>query len=319
MTDTSDKFEKQIQRIHDLIEETGAKVTWNDRIPDPDNPDQSRQIDVSIKKDGKLTLVECRIHKQRQDVKWIEELIGRRHSLKASAIIAVSASGFTKGAIAKAEAHGVILRDILSLTEEEIRQWGNKTRIWITFYEYSKVDVVFVFSKLIEANIRLDDIKSYLSKNTDKFYSFFDAVAKAIDENKLATQSSTVSATIIPEGMSINGFTPKSVLFKAKIRVRKRQLQTPSVVVYDNPKIGALERNVFVETVELGEFEITQSSNRVMVTLDLSTLQIPPNCQLRFVTFDFQRIVTMTGMRVLPLPQLRIPIQQILIGIQYIY
>ena len=121
MSEASDKFERQIQIIHELIEETDAKVEWNDHIPDPDNPDQPRQIDVTIKKDGKLTLVECRFHKSKQNVKWIEELIGRRASLKADAIIAVSASGFTKGAIIKAEKYGVILRDILSLTEDEIR------------------------------------------------------------------------------------------------------------------------------------------------------------------------------------------------------
>ena len=52
MTKESDKFERQIQIIHQLIEGTGAKVEWNDRIPDPDNPEQARQIDVTIKKNG---------------------------------------------------------------------------------------------------------------------------------------------------------------------------------------------------------------------------------------------------------------------------
>ena len=78
MSEVSKKFERQIQRIHELIEESDAQVEWNDHIPDPDNPDQPRQIDVTIKRDGKLTLVECRIHKNKQDVKWIEELMGRR-------------------------------------------------------------------------------------------------------------------------------------------------------------------------------------------------------------------------------------------------
>src|SRR5206468_1211682 len=98
----SEKFEQQISRIHQLIEQAGSEVTWNDDLPDPDNPSQPRQIDVTIRRDGKLTLVECRIHRERQDVKWIEELIGRRVSLHADAVIAVSFSGFTKGAILKA-------------------------------------------------------------------------------------------------------------------------------------------------------------------------------------------------------------------------
>src|SRR3990167_4837804 len=102
----SKKFEKQIKRIHDLIEQPGSRVTWNDHIPDPDNPVQPRQIDITINRDNSLTIIECRIHAKKQDVKWIEELIGRRMSLKADAVIAVSASGFTEGAIKKAKAYG---------------------------------------------------------------------------------------------------------------------------------------------------------------------------------------------------------------------
>jgi hypothetical protein len=66
------KFEQQIERIHQLLEAEGVKVTWNDRIPDPDNLSQPRQIDISIRRDGTLTLVECRIHKNPQDVTWID-------------------------------------------------------------------------------------------------------------------------------------------------------------------------------------------------------------------------------------------------------
>ena len=77
---------------------------WNDRIPDPDNPNQPRQIDITVIWDNELTIIECRIHNRKQDVNWIEELMGRRVSLKADAVIAVSASGFTDGAI-RAELH----------------------------------------------------------------------------------------------------------------------------------------------------------------------------------------------------------------------
>jgi Restriction endonuclease len=95
----SEAFEQQIHRIHELLEGSGADVTWNDHVPDPDNPSQQRQIDVSIKRDGKLTLVEGRDRQSPQDVTWIEELIERCASLKADATIAVSSSGFTAGAL----------------------------------------------------------------------------------------------------------------------------------------------------------------------------------------------------------------------------
>ena len=33
-------LEQQIARIHRLLEAMDADVTWNDRIPDPDNPNK---------------------------------------------------------------------------------------------------------------------------------------------------------------------------------------------------------------------------------------------------------------------------------------
>ena len=113
------EFEQRIRRLHELIEGSGAEVTWDDRLPDPDNPSQPRHIDVTIRRDGFLTLMECRLHKERQDVKWIEELMGRRISLQAANVIPVSSSGFTGGAIKKAAAYGVALRDLRDLTPEE--------------------------------------------------------------------------------------------------------------------------------------------------------------------------------------------------------
>jgi hypothetical protein len=96
MTKESDAFEQQIHRLYELIEGGDAEVTWDDRIPDPDNPRQSRQIDVTIRRGNALTIVECRLHKEPQDVQWIEELIRRRLSLQATSAIAVFASGLER-------------------------------------------------------------------------------------------------------------------------------------------------------------------------------------------------------------------------------
>jgi len=134
MTVNSKIFEKQVYRINELLKNNNEKVTWNDRIIDPDNPSQNRQIDISIKNGQDLTLVECRIHKSVQDVKWIEELIGRKLSMRANAAIGVSASGFTEGAKLKAKAFGIALRDFYTLTEAEIQKWGTKTTVLLGLY-----------------------------------------------------------------------------------------------------------------------------------------------------------------------------------------
>jgi hypothetical protein len=46
------ELERKVNRIHRLLEVEGSTVTWNEHIPDPDTPDQMRQIDVTIRRDG---------------------------------------------------------------------------------------------------------------------------------------------------------------------------------------------------------------------------------------------------------------------------
>lgn len=142
MSIESDKFEKKVARIKEVLEGGSSVITWNDNIIDPDNPVQNRQIDITIKREDTYTHVECRLHKNPQNVKWIEELIGRKISLGADSMIGVSNSGFTSGAILKAEKHGVILRDFSELTEEEISAWGKTTEIEIILLNISNIKLI---------------------------------------------------------------------------------------------------------------------------------------------------------------------------------
>lgn len=50
---TSTEFEQLTGRIISQVVESGAQLLWNDRIPDPDNPSQLRQVDVTISRDGR--------------------------------------------------------------------------------------------------------------------------------------------------------------------------------------------------------------------------------------------------------------------------
>ena len=127
-------FEQQVHRIHELLDQSGAEVTWNDHVEDPDNPERKRQIDITVRREGRLTHIECRLRRAPQDVTWIEELMGRRQSLEADAIVAVSASGFTVGARAKARRHGVIVRDFHELTDAEVQDWGQSIRLTVYYY-----------------------------------------------------------------------------------------------------------------------------------------------------------------------------------------
>ncbi len=314
MTNTSEKFEKQIHRIHELIEQKGSEVTWNDKIPDPDNPDQVRQIDISIKRDGKLTLIECRIHKKAQDVKWIEELIGRRLSLRADAVIAVSNSGFTQGAKQKAKQYGIILRDLQGLTEQEIQEWGRSTRVWLTFFEYADVEVIFVIDAVEGKVPAIDDIVADL-KQTNTLYRIFEMASDVIEQKNPTGQPCRFKGQFKVEGLSVCGVRIDEVEFIAGVKRIIQELQVPSVVAYDAPHIKGTERGVLIEKVAFGDFEITQSSNRVFVAVDLTPVKCPPNSQFKYINFDFGREVSMESFEILGLPQFIIPIEKIKLGL----
>src|SRR3546814_10986552 len=90
MSQESKELEQLHHRLQTLIAGTNTEVLWNARIPDPDTPEQLRQIDVLISAGGAKTSVECRLRQGQQSVMWVEELIGRRISLKLDGMLAVS-------------------------------------------------------------------------------------------------------------------------------------------------------------------------------------------------------------------------------------
>ncbi len=84
---------------------TGAAVKSPDRIPDKVTG-EPREVDVSIRyKIGTspvLITIECRDRSSKEDVRWIEQIAEKKHSIGASITVAVSSSDFTKPAINKA-------------------------------------------------------------------------------------------------------------------------------------------------------------------------------------------------------------------------
>lgn len=280
MSKASDNFEKQVERIHSLLDGENSVVTWNDRLPDPDNPSQPRQIDVSIRRDDALTVVECRIHAEPQDVKWIEELMGRRTSLKADAVIAVSASGFTRGAILKAKAHGIILRDLKSLSEDEIRAWGRRTKVSVDLHHFDNVAMQFIFPRSEEGQVSLEDVEASIINRKLSLAALFDGLVQQLRENHPDLPPMLANARFTPSGWSVNGKPVTGIDIRAECWCEEKEFAIPTVVAYDSPESGALERNAYVEIVEQAKFEITQSSDVASVAVDVSAIDLPKGTKL---------------------------------------
>ncbi|MDO8465488.1 MAG: restriction endonuclease [Gallionella sp.] len=289
----SEHLEQRVQRIHELIEQPGSVVTWNDHIFDPDNVVQARQIDVTIRRDVHLTIVECRLRQRPQDVNWIEELMGRRLSLGADAVIAVSSSGFTAGARAKAAAYGVILRDFQCLTADEVKRWGHATRVSVSYMEYLWVGLDFGipephWGRVTKAHISPQVVQGVL-------YPALNEVANRVSEMKVpSSATATAEARLVPENLLVGGVLIPEILATVKVKHIHKELNLASVVAYDAPLTETVDREVFIESLDNGLFEITQSSNQVIVEADFSSIDMPPNTQFYGATMDFGRIVRMS-------------------------
>lgn len=83
-----------------------------------------REVDTLIEIGAGVTMVriaiECREHGRRADVGWIDELIGKYSRLPIDRVVAVSASGFSRAAQAKAQSHNI---DLLSPKEVSSIDW----------------------------------------------------------------------------------------------------------------------------------------------------------------------------------------------------
>jgi hypothetical protein len=297
MTTASVEFEQRVERIHRLLE-SHAVVSWNERLPDPDNPLQPRQIDITIRRDNTLTLVECRVHKSPQDVTWIEELIGRRISLRAGAVIAVSASGFTEGARAKAAQFGVILRDFDTLTAEEVRDWGKKRKVRVIFYKFTD-NVICVRLPLLIPN------RPAMVGPDGKPFNWRPLFAQAmeqLDQRRLLNYGATgVMPYFFPDvkvECLFSGMKAVNVTFSTRASRFAREVWTSSLVAYSDP-LDDYSRQATIGTLELGHSEIVEASNAVSVVIDVSRIKIPKSCLFKAILFDFGRPITMREVRLI--------------------
>ena len=140
-----EEFERLVASLEEWLAPKGAKVTWSDHVPDSDDPDEPRQIDITLRYTvGSVPIliaIECRDHVEKQDVQWIDELIGKRHSLGADKMVAVSRRGFSKLAQTKAAANGIELRRVDEITDEVAATWAHLTKISIQMLRWDVVGI----------------------------------------------------------------------------------------------------------------------------------------------------------------------------------
>lgn len=288
MSKESDSFEIMITMIHEILEDEGAIVEWNDKIPDPDNPSQSRQIDVTVRKGNVFNIIECRLHKEKQNVKWIEELIGRRISLEADLVIAVSSSGFTSGAIKKASRYGVVLKDLVTLTEDEILGWTNGININFIFYRYSEFNLKLIFDDKDLNGLNVDnlyrDLHKYIGFRT-LFTAHLDKLEERISIPEVREKKCSIEflAQFALEDFYLDNRPVQFVETKGVAHLEELVLTIPEHEAYGDPAESGPERDVYIQKYNMGETRVIHRGEDISVTLDLSKMDLPPYWQFRYV------------------------------------
>jgi hypothetical protein len=284
-------FEQQVRRIYELIAESGAEVTWDDHIGDPDNPPRTRQIDVTLRRNSALTLVECRLHKAPQDVQWIECLIGRRISLGAQSVIAVSSSGFTTGALDKARRYGIITRDLQRLTDKEVQSWGQRIELTLYYYQYSDLVVSLGFSPESIATVKLDELRAELRWHPC-VQSLFNAAAKKLTDGNLMSgplqgQRVNFGVDIEFDDTHLGGAQLERAALEGRAELVAIKADAPLVHAYGEPNRAATQHEAVVEDFRsIGRTSITHSGDLISTFIDLSQVEIPPYGQFRFIRVE---------------------------------
>lgn len=138
-------FQDRVAEMEPLLNRAGAQIESPAWIPDKDTG-EPREVDVLVRlpyAHQPVTItIECRKHKARQDVRWIEQLAQKRASVGADRTVAVSQSPFTEPAKRKAAQLGIELRTFSELDADELLGEA-----------YS---LVFYFEKRNSENLRME-------------------------------------------------------------------------------------------------------------------------------------------------------------------
>lgn len=284
----SKEFEQLISEIEKLLYQEKASITWNDSIKDPDSPKQKRQIDILIKEKDHTTHIECRIHKKPQDVKWVEELMGRKMSLQVDAIIGVSASGFTQPAIRKARTHGIILRDLRSISRDEIEAWG---KVFMTTVEYMHFESItfelYTNDETESISASVDEFDDFIRQHHGIIHQILRPLDNLVNDR---AKEQTLSKIFDENKFEIEfGFTLyKPLIFKEKaihelyikipvIRPLRVDHTVSEVALYGSPDELQQDRATSIQKMSETGWQLIDTPLKGKVFLDLMILQPPPN------------------------------------------
>lgn len=124
MPKRSNEFQRLITRIYEQLAPLGGRVTESVLLPERNGGE--REVDILMETPGvspdrpMRTAVECRDHRRLADKTWIDQIYGKYRDIEVDRIVAVSRTGFSRGAKRKAEQCRI---QTMTLAEALERDW----------------------------------------------------------------------------------------------------------------------------------------------------------------------------------------------------
>ena len=161
MSKQSNAFQKLIYHIHNKIELSGAEVTESALLKENNIDDiVEREIDILIEKQVNKNIrriaIECRDRNAKDDIQWVDGLIGKYKNLDVDKVIAVSNSGFSPNAYLKAKVNSIELRSLEDALQIDFGKEFNKLGLlYISYtFEIKRFSICFEPSLKIKPSLK---------------------------------------------------------------------------------------------------------------------------------------------------------------------
>jgi|GEM_PF-3449195 len=168
---------KSLEKLVEVLEKMDmkdAEIKIRDKIFDK-VAKELREVDLSVKfRKGThdfLIIFECRDRGRKNGPDWIEHILQKTRDLGSNKVIAVSSSGFTKGAIEKAKHYDIILRTIEEISSNDIFDWFQLKSLPIIVNNF-KILGIYLTGKNLDSDTN-DKINSFINKHKEKIQSTF--------------------------------------------------------------------------------------------------------------------------------------------------
>jgi hypothetical protein len=124
----SNAFQQIVKYIYEQIS-AGATVTESGMLRERDGTEREVDILIEWKYAGVdfQMAVECRDYTRKQNIQWVDQLIGKFEDLKVNKIVAISSSPFAKSSKRKARAHNI---EVITVNEALTKDWRADIERW---------------------------------------------------------------------------------------------------------------------------------------------------------------------------------------------